>query len=47
MTTNQHCRQAVTPPACLQTTNALLLALQPVGPDLILLLALEVLLWTA
>ncbi|MEB3736265.1 hypothetical protein ULF88_24270 [Halopseudomonas pachastrellae] len=47
MTTNQHCRKAVTPPAFLHKTNALLLALQPVGPDLILLLALEVLLWTA
>ena len=47
MITNQCCRKAVTPPACLQTAKALLLALQPVGPDLILLLALEVLLWTA
>jgi hypothetical protein len=47
MTTNQHCRQAVTPSACLHKANALLLALQPAGPDLILLLALEVLLWTA
>lgn len=38
---------ALTGSACLQKANVLLLALKPVGPDLILLLALEVLLWTA
>lgn len=47
MTTNQHCQLAVTGSACLHKANALLLALHPAGPDLILLLTLEVLLWTA
>ncbi|MBL4611492.1 MAG: hypothetical protein JKY58_12450 [Pseudomonas sp.] len=46
MSNNQHCKTAVTLPACLVNGRHLLLALQPAGPDLVLLLALEVLLWT-
>lgn len=46
MRNNQHCILAVTLPACLQNGRHLLLALQPAGTDLVLLLALEVLLWT-
>lgn len=33
--------------ACLEKAYALLLALQPSGADLVLMLGLEVLLWTA
>lgn len=33
--------------ACLKKARCLLLALQPTGPDLVLMLGLEVLLWTA
>ncbi len=33
--------------ACLKKATALLLALQPAGADLVLLLGLEVLLWMA
>lgn len=33
--------------ACLKKARALLLALQPAGADLVLMLGLEVLLWTA
>ena len=46
MRKTQHCRAAVTLSAFLLNGRHLLLALQPVGPDLVLLLALEVLLWT-
>ncbi len=38
---------ALTGSACLEKANALLIALQPTGEALVLLLALEVLLWTA
>ena len=33
--------------ACLEKAYALLLVLQPTGPDLVLMIGLEVLLWTA
>ncbi len=33
--------------ACLEKARVLLLVLQPASPDLVLLIALEVLLWTA
>ena len=46
MRNNQHCKTAVTLPACLLNGRYLLLALQPAGADLVLLLTLEVLLWT-
>ncbi|MGY8812726.1 MAG: hypothetical protein ACKVK5_17030 [Pseudomonadales bacterium] len=46
MRSKQHCKTAVTLSACLVNGRHLLLALQPAGPDLVLLLALEVLLWT-
>ena len=32
--------------ACLEKAHALLLALQPLGADLVLMAAIEVLLWT-
>ena len=38
---------ALTGSACLKKARALLLALQPAGADLVLMLGLEVLLWTA
>jgi hypothetical protein len=38
---------APTGPACLEKARALLLVLQPASADLVLLIALEVLLWTA
>lgn len=46
MRRNQHCKTAVTLPACLLNSRYLLLALQPAGPDLVLLMTLEVMLWT-
>ena len=36
-----------TAPLCLEKAHALLLVLQPTGPDLVLMPTLEVLLWTA
>jgi hypothetical protein len=38
---------ALTRSACLEKACALLLALQPTAPDLVLMLGLEVLLWMA
>ncbi|WP_339846976.1 hypothetical protein [uncultured Halopseudomonas sp.] len=46
MRSNQHCKTAVTLSACLLNGRHLMLTLQSAGPDLILLLALEVMLWT-
>lgn len=46
MRRNQHCKSAVTLPACLLKGRYLLLALQPAGPDLVLLMTLGVMLWT-
>jgi hypothetical protein len=37
---------APTGSACLEKAHALLLALQPLGADLVLMTAIEVLLWT-
>ena len=37
---------APTGSACLEKARALLLALQPLGADLVLMTAIEVLLWT-
>ena len=47
MTIFQHCQLAVGASLRLEKTRALLLALQPNGADLVLMLGLEVLLWTA
>ena len=38
---------ALTGSACLKKARALLLELHPNGPDLVLMIGLEVLLWTA
>jgi len=46
MRNTQHCKTAVTLSACLLNGRHLLLALQSAGPDLVLLMALEVMLWT-
>ena len=43
----QRCQLAAMPALCLEKACALLLALQPTGPDLVLMLGLEVLLWMA
>lgn len=47
MTDFQRCLMAAPGSACLEKARALLIALQPTGEALVLLLALEVLLWTA
>ena len=47
MTTFQRCQLAVGASPCLEKARALLLVLQPNGADLVLMLGLEVLLWTA
>lgn len=47
MMTVQRCQLAATASHCLEKANVLLLALQPAGADLMLVLGLEVLLWTA
>jgi|GEM_PF-2007838 len=46
MRRDQHCKTAVTLSACLLNGRLLLLALQSAGPDLVLLMTLEVMLWT-
>lgn len=43
----QRCRLAAMPALCLEKARALLLALRSTGPDLVLMLGLEVLLWIA
>lgn len=43
----QRCQLAAMSALCLEKARALLLALQPNGPDLVLILSLEVLLWMA
>lgn len=45
--TQKNSASALTGSACLEKVLDLLLALQPAGPDLVLLITLEVLLWTA
>ncbi len=47
MTDFQRCLMAAMGSACLEKASCLVLVLQPTGADLVLLLALEVLLWTA
>lgn len=47
MTKNQPCRTAGAPKACLNLARRYLLPLTPIGPDLVVLITLEVLLWTA
>ncbi len=47
MRTFQRCQLAAAAALCLEKARALLLALQPNGADLVLMLGLEVLLWTA
>ena len=47
MTIFQRCQLAATTSRCLEKARALLLVLQPAGADLVLMLGLEVLLWTA
>lgn len=46
MRNNQHCKTAATLSACLLNGRHLLMTLQSAGPDLVLLMALEELLWT-
>ena len=44
--TIQNGARALRGSACLEKAHALLLALQPLGADLVLMAAIEVLLWT-
>lgn len=47
MRMTQPCNPAGPAPACLEKARFLLLALQPIGAELVLLIALEVLPWAA
>lgn len=42
----QRCHLAATGSVCPEKSRALVLALQPAGPDLLLLLSLEVMRWS-
>lgn len=47
MTNSQPCRAAGTPKACLEKAGCYLFAIAPAGSELVLILCLEVLIWTA